>query len=269
MVYTLATDLLMATILAASAFLCVFAFIKRNLYTLGKQSEMLFALIPYALCCAAFRVLYDLGMTEYSSSPLKFGFYVIGFGMLASIPLSFMFAIRFSIWLGKSTNSDSLLIFKRIGYRIAIPTLAFLAGMLAFPGRVFAALILAGLLWLGLLILTFPFEKLFGIGPEEKYSTLAKAVILTQAVDASATYAILSAMPGAFVEEHFIPRVLIGFFGPWSFFLLKAAFVLIALWLIARVLDGLDERLATSAAQFLVCLGIVTGVRNLVLLGMA
>ena len=267
MAYTFAADILMAGILAASASLVILASVKKEFLTKHRPVDLLIALIPYALCCTAFRVLYDLGMAEYSPLPLKFGFYTIGFGMLATIPLAFMFAARFSIWLAKSTSQEAIVVFKRIGYKVALPTMAFLAGIIVFPGKVFAALLLAGILWVGLLILSLPFGKFLGTEWDGKYSGLAQAVILTQAIDASATYAILRTMPETFVEEHVIPRLLIGWLGPWSFLLLKAAFTLLALWLIVRVLDRWDSRLATSAALFLVFLGIITGTRNLVLLG--
>ena len=78
-------------------------------------------------------------------------------------------------------------------------------------------------------------------------------------LDASATFWALSSY--GFVEQHVVPRLLFGFLGPASFFVLKAVVVLSVLWVFNTQIE--NKRLRNFLKVAVIILGLAPGLRDM------
>ena len=92
-----------------------------------------------------------------------------------------------------------------------------------------------------------------------KFWSVENAGILSaHMLDASATFVALSMF--GYLEQHVVPRLLIGFMGPGSMFILKLAIVLPTLWIIDKYADDGDFKNFLKIVVFI--LGFAPGMRD-------
>ncbi|QQR92343.1 MAG: DUF63 family protein [Candidatus Iainarchaeum archaeon] len=243
-------------ILLGIAFYVIYPFLNKH----GIKFDFAFLqmLLPYIVFGSSLRVLEDQQLLMRSANPLEFGFYLftpgIWFLTFAFVAIGMLIA-----WFAQ----------KKFNHRFH--TIATLFGAL-----VAAPLVLYNLLqfteWIALLaivalagILSY---AVFWIGKRQQWrfleNPLAKAAFFGQLLDASATFIALQFFSCG--EQHFLPRLLFGAFGPVSFFFVKIPLMLLVLHYIHKEFmhdEKADKNLLGFILLFLAILGFATGMRDL------
>ncbi len=223
--------------------------------------HFLYAVLPFIFWASTTRVLHDAAVAGVLSEPLRSfyiqpffptpGSYFITFGLalsvlLASLLIQRLFSVRY--W-----KSMSLAGWVLVGINLVI-----IPWKSMFPLLLIA--MLAGL-FSGLFFLSGRVSCLRKIKVNRELFTFQNNVIMSaHFLDASATVTALSLF--GYLEQHVIPRALIGFSGEASMFFLKAVVVLPVLWLIDRYTEEGEFRNFLKIVVLI--LGLAPGVRDTV-----
>ncbi len=243
-------------ILLGIAFYLIYPFLNKR----GIKFDFAFLqmLFPYIIFGSSLRVLEDQQLLVRSANPLEFGFYLftpgIWFLTFAFVAIGMIIA-----WFAeKKFNHHFHTIATLFGALIAIPLVIFnLLQFTEWPAFI-AIIALASILSYGV----------FWIGKKKQWKfleqPLAKAAFFGQLLDASATFIALQFFSCG--EQHFLPRLLFGAFGPVSFFFVKIPLMLLVLHYIHKEFttdEKADKNLLGFILLFLAILGFATGLRDL------
>ncbi len=243
-------------ILLGIAFYLIYPFLNKR--GIRFDFKFLQLLLPYIVFGASLRVLEDLHILTRSANPLEAGFYLftpgIWFLTFALVAIGMIVA-----WMAEKKlkwKFDTTA--KLFGVLIAMPPL--LLNLDQF--REWMA-------FLGILLLTSAISLIvFWVCKKKKWTfmenPLAKAAFFGQILDASATFVALHFFSCG--EQHVLPRLLFGAFGPVSFFFVKIPLMLVVLHYIQKeFLDDpkADKNLMGFILLFLAILGFATGMRDI------
>jgi len=233
-------------VLAIAALYGVYRFLKWQ--DLPADINLFYAAFPFIVFGAMTRAFVD--HNYYVMTPLKKfllitpGIWLLSFAFaLLALEVALRLRTRFNIYKTMGLLG-SLLVVTQIGLNL---------NKLAFRRGSGALLILA--IFIGLCIAIYFLSKKLAA-----YRGVGRAAVLGQLCDATNTSVILSLYGGT--EKHFIPRWIIGRFGPWSFFAIKILLVLPAVYLLwAKVKD---ELLRNTFLLGIAILGTGEGLRNFI-----
>lgn len=142
--------------------------------------------------------------------------------------------------------------------------------LLVLATAVYYGLKLEGIYWLGLLniavilsiafSITFCAAKIFKAFKSKLFKPLThKLAFLAQMLDATGTFIAIQFY--GYGEQHVIPRLLMEYFGPASFYLLKIPVTILALYYIDREVK--DRNIKNSLIAFIMIFGLGPGSRTL------
>lgn len=243
-------------ILLGIAFYVLYPFLNKR----GIKFDFAFLqmLFPYIVFGSSLRVLEDQQILMRSTNPLEFGFYLftpgIWFLTFAFVAIGMLIA-----WFAeKKFNHKFHTIATIFGIIIALPI--FVYNLFQFTEWAAAIAIIALTAVLSGIV--------FWIGKKQHWkfleNPLAKAAFAGQILDASATFIALQFFSCG--EQHFLPRLLFGAFGPVSFFFVKIPLMLLVLHYIHKEFiqdEKSDKNLLGFILLFLAILGFATGLRDL------
>ncbi len=235
--YDVPKTLLYSLVLVAAAYAIYEALKKLNIKI---DKRLAVAVSPYIIFGSALRVLQDAAVIDsyFFMTP---GIYVLVFGatfcaLLVSIALQKKFGVPY--------------------YKTA-----FIFGLLLLPFTL-TQLDFSNFYGAGLVILFFlPWIFVFKI-VKRKWSAENKIVAGLHIFDATTTAVALNFF--GYYEQHILPTIFIGMFGPFSFVALKAVAVVVVLVLIDRVSD--DKKFNNYLKLIIGILGAATGSRDFITL---
>ena len=217
-----------------------------------------FAVFPYVLFGGFFRVAEDAGILPreiiiggFSLFPfITPGIYIVSFLIIVAF---------FEATMLLSKKADFIGNFKKAGWALAI----------------FSALSIAFSVWkfpnlsIGLVVVTLAcasallFRKLDKVYFKNSSKNSELATVFAQSIDGAATFCGL-AFAGYF-EQHVVGNLIIDSFGPLSFFLVKVAFVMAAVWIARREFSGTqkDIEVRTYFLLLITVFGLGPGVRDI------
>ncbi len=215
-------------------------------------------IFPYIIFGSSLRVLEDQHILMRSGNPLEAGFYILTPGIwiltFALLILGMLVGKALAPSLKKKWETITMV----FGLVFALPLVAFNL----INGKEWAGSI--GIIALTLVICWI----IFAIAKNRKWSfldsSLAKLAFAGQMLDASATFIALQFFGCG--EQHVIPRLLFGAFGPVSFFFVKIPLMLLVLHFLTQEFkqaDHKDAALLNFILVFLIILGFATGLRDL------
>ena len=199
------------------------------------------ALLPYIFLGSVLRALKDSG---FLISPLFVTPLIYLFIFTFTLAL-----LVFSLFLEKKTKIPFQSYFFSFGFILA----GIFFTQLQFVNFTAAAQILG----LDLLI----FLLVFGLGNYTKLtkSFWNKSVIFSQLFDASSTF--VSLQFWGYSEQHVLPNLIFGFFGNWSFFIVKLVVALLLLYIIDSSIK--NKNFGNWIKLVVIILGIALGTRDL------
>jgi uncharacterized membrane protein len=166
-------------------------------------------------------------------------------------------ALVISLGLSKVTNIRYDKILFSIGSLLSLGVLAMIVPNIT---DYFAAGVMVTLAT-GWVVVLFGFRKYVAPKYEKLKNTFTKMntlIIAAHMFDASTTFTALSYY--SYFEQHFLPRFIISFLGPSSMFLLKLAFVPLALYYIDKEVEQKERRILFKLLVLI--LGLGPGLRN-------
>lgn len=221
----------------------------------------LYAILPFILWAASTRVLHDAayygvltgGLGEFYALPIfpTPGSYLITF-LLALIVL------LISLLIQKYAKFPYWKTMLAIGIVLGIVNFALYPRIDLIP----AAMILGiTFLWSVLFFLLYKFSKTSKFKALKDIFTLENSGILSShMLDASATYVALTFF--GYLEQHPLPRLLIGFSNPAAMFLLKIAVLIPVLYIIDRYSEEGDFK--NFLKIVILILGLAPGLRDMI-----
>lgn len=223
--------------------------------------HFLYAILPFIFWASTTRVLHDAAVAGALSEPLH-SFYISPF-----LPTPGSYLITFGLALG--VLLASLLVQKSLGkayWKVMASAGWVLVGvnLLLLPwASLFPLLVIISLtvVFSGVFFLSGRLSRLGRIRVSTGLFSMQNNVIMgAHFLDASATVVALSLF--GYLEQHVVPRLVIGGLGEPSMFLLKAAVVLPVLWVIDRYTEEGDFRNLLMIVVLI--LGLAPGVRDTV-----
>lgn len=256
--YNTVNTLVYGAILLAATFYIIYPKLKKmDIIFDWKFMQML---IPYILFGIAIRVLEDQRVFIRSANPLDIGFYFFTPGIWI---LTFLMVIL-GMGIGKTLKNKTKYTANKItfffGLAIMLPFLLWnVAMMKEWPAVI------------GIGVLTATISGIvFWIGKKYQWqfleNKLAKLAFFGQILDASATFTALQFFSCS--EQHVLPRLLFGAFGNISFFFVKIPIILLILYYLEKEFKKeKDTNLYAFVLIFLSILGLATGLRDLLTIG--
>ena len=213
-------------------------------YVIDVDWRFIVASVPFVVLGAALRVVNDAFFNSVLlMSPLLWVW--VGLFYALTVPLCYE--------LGSLLKVRWELVWGLVGLVAAIFPLTTLS---FYVRNVEGALMILGLsgLWLAGLLAA---RKVLG---SRFLSGENVTVIGVHMFDASATFIAVAYF--GYIEQHFAPRALISFFGPWILFPFKFAVITLCLWLIDQSVPKGREKLGRVLKLALLILGAATGTRD-------
>lgn len=250
---------------AAIAIAIMFGLIYPYLNRRGVKFDFKFflSLLPYIILGSAIRVLEEPYSNAHvlarSVNPLEPGFWTITPGIYVTIAVFAILSLLFSLWLSRKKSFSYLKPFQIIGAVPAAGLVIFSLSRMTHPLQ-FLLIFCLALISFGIVFAIFRASK-----SELLSSSLNKAVLFGQCLDASSTFTALQFFSG-FMEQHFLPRAVMGSFGPISFYFLKIPLVLLVLYFVDRHVE--DKNLGGFIKLFVAVLGFATGTRDMFSVGL-
>ncbi len=253
---------------AAIAIAIMFGLIYPYLNRRGVKFDFNFfiALLPYIVLGSAIRVLEEPYSNAHvlarSVNPIEPGFWVITPGIYVTIAVFAVLSLLFSLWISRKSPKNDFSYLKPFQIIGAVPAAILVIFCLS---RITQPLHFVLILCLAFVSFGAVFLVLKALKSKLLSSNLNKAVLFGQCLDASSTFAALQFFSG-FMEQHFLPRAVMGSLGPISFYFLKIPLVLLVLYFVDRYVE--DKNLGGFIKFFVAVLGFATGTRDLFSVGL-
>lgn len=238
--YNLVNSLVYGLVLVAAVFLLHKFFVRMRIKI---DKNFFFATLPFVLFGSLIRVLEDAGIVKsyWLMSPLIW--FIVFMAAFSSMLAGIMVQKKFDIGWYKVMGV--------VGFCILAYPL-FLLGTIGIQ-NIYPLIKILG-------ITTIWSVLFFGLVKFDFLSTQNAGVLVAHMLDASATYV---AMGLGYWEQHPLPALLIGTFGPGAMFLLKIAVVLPILLVLDRYMaDKKDKEMRTWLKIVILILGLAPGVRD-------
>lgn len=252
--YNLVNTLVFAAIALCIAFFFIYPFFTRR----GVKFDFKFglSLLGYILLGSSARLIEDLRLVQRTCDPMQPGFWLVTPGIYIAVGLLAIFALAFSIWLGKKFKKDSIKAFGIIGAIACIPFLAFVF------------LNYAQLAGFGMILLFFAvfFAVVYFILKALKVKiledSLNRLVFAGQLLDGTATFTAIGFF--GYWEQHPLSASILDI-SPLLFPAVKIILVLAILYYVDREIK--DKNLAGFVKILVMIFGFAPGFRGLLTIG--
>lgn len=192
------------------------------------------------------------GLIKTSSNPLTVGFYFQYPYMFILLGFLFLLSFELSLFLSRqlwSTSRNYYKILKIIALSILLPLLVYSFACMTLP-------IAFLLILLGSFLVFFIVKFVSGKLLKDKTSQIT---VFSQVLDGTATFSAITFFQGVFREEHVLPGYLLAV-NPLLFLVVKVVIVLLFVYTVDKLVKKEERR---YYKLFVVVLGLVTGVRDL------
>ncbi len=223
-------------------------------------SVLIFVLIGAILRMFSLEFISINSLVSVSQNPLSLGFYFYYPNLFLFLAIFFLIVFEMSYFFAKTFGYDyekiliyfSLIIFCPLFILILINVLnwSYFLQILLFS-------------FLILLFICFIF-KLFNFNLLK--SKINRLTLFSQIIDGFTTFFSIVFISNYFVEKHVFSHLIISL-SPYLFLVVKIIFCILLIYLIERYLK--DSSLSNYFKLFIIILGFTTGIRNLLIIGLA